>query len=161
MIPSQSPEVQLRSLLALEIESKRASGLYEFNDFTIEQAWIPFQELTELRKNHPRGKLYLMAAVADESANLSRDNLSSRQSGVIIGYQIANLKVGNVSVFDAYVDFVYQLQETCRRFKHDLYSWSRTEAMRDENGIPLNYGPAFSQGIFEAYFTAFYNFVVH
>ena len=157
---SQSPEVVLRNLLALEIASRQVNSFFDNNAFNISQVWLPLTELVDLRKNNPQGILYLVSGVSDEGANQSRTAVALRQTNVLFGFQQANVDVKNVSQMDALADLVYQLQIVCRDFKGSGYSWVRTEPARDENGIPIVYATAHNQGVFEAYFTAYYNYVV-
>ena len=64
---------------------------------------------------------------------------------------------------DSLAEFVEQLREVCR-LEIDggtsYFSWVRNEALKDSNDVPFSYAGLREGGFFEAYFTAFFNYVL-
>ena len=152
---------ELRNLLALEVSIKRQEGFYTHNDFMVEQVWVPEEELENLAKSYPGVKLYVITSPWEEGPNQTRcSGLALREVPISFGFQKAQVLTSDVAGIDLLVDLIDELYDVCRHFDHRDYSWIRTEALKDENGVPFNYTNLINHNVFEAYFTVYYNHVV-
>jgi len=153
----------LRGLIALEIETRKMEGYFSDNGFDVEQVWAPVEELENLKRDHPYGKLYIVTGPADEGPNRTRDvrsGLALREVPISLGFQRANVPPSDIATIDMLVDIVDQLYEVLRRFvPNEEYGWIRTEALKDDNGVPFDYVSLTSNNFFEAYFVTYYSYV--
>lgn len=157
-----APNLTLRNLLALEIEGQKLAGTFTYNTFDVEQVWIPSETLEDLHTDHPNGKLYILVAPWDEGPNQSRaSSLGLREIPVSFGLQRPRVLATDTAAIDLMVDLVDELYAVLRTFDHENYNWLRTEALKDDNGVPFNYALNVTANIFEAYFTAYYNHVIN
>lgn len=158
--PYEDVIIILRKLLAELITDGKEAGQFLVNDFDIEESYMPYEELTKLNKDHPQGKLFLIALPSDQS-NKSRGNLALQDAAVLVGFQKGRISASDaVATIDRYVNLMGQIQNVCRTFDPDNYSWSRTECIKDENNIPLSYVKLGQSSVFESYFVVFYNILI-
>lgn len=151
----------LRNLLAVEIIAKQQEDFFTFNNFDVEQVWIPEEEVEDLVKDHPYGKLYIIASPWDEGPNLSRhSSLALREIPISLGFQKGKVLTSDTAGIDLLVDLIDGLYEVCRELEHDDYTWLRTESLKDANGVPFNYNTMANHNVFSAYFTCYYNHIV-
>ena len=159
----QQPEfeayaVTLRELLAELIQDGIDETQFIFNNFTLVQTWRDYKSLEELEAD-PNGRLYLIAYPFD-SMNRSRTNMVLQEVPVLIGYKKAAVKPDDTAMIDRLVSFLGQVEYVCRKFDPDHYSYLRTEALKDEDGLPYCYTHLTNAGLFESYFVVYYNLVV-
>lgn len=151
----------LRDDLYLQIAAKKAALEYSINTFTLEKTWIPYEELPDLTRDHPDGKVYLIGGNPIGYGISSRTNLVLGEYSVMIGYQrIPTAQFsdsGFTAEIDSYTDFMEELEETCRLdVTPSRYVFTRLEYLRDPDGLPLSYIMLRDTATFEAFFTVVY-----
>lgn len=150
--------IEVRGEMATRISLKKALGEYVFNDFNVVETYLPYQRLETFSTEHPGGKLYVIGLAYDQATNKSRTNLTLEEVPVMVGYQKYVSNVSDVDAIDNLIRFVGELYDTARKdFDLDGYTWLRNESLKDENNTPYSFLGLRDAGLFEAYFTAFYN----
>lgn len=147
----------IRDQVYTRINTDKTASNYTFNNFTLKKAWIPTAKLRDMDTDHPGGIVYVIGLASDDDTIKSRNNLTTKEVPVHVGYQKRIPDINDVSAIDTLVSFVEELQETCRKdVELDGYSWNRNEVLKDENEIPFSFVGMRDVGFFEAYFTAYY-----
>jgi hypothetical protein len=157
--PEEGYSVTLRSQIAEFITLARTNEQFSpSNQFTIEETYLPFTELIKLSKDHPNGKLYISTLPNDEE-NRSRAHLAQTETGILVGFLKSQVHIKETAEIDELVTFIEQLKFTCRHMEvSGAYCWSRTEAMKDENGTPYGYADLTQSNLFHSYFVVYYNY---
>jgi hypothetical protein len=153
----------LRDLIYAKLLLKQLATEFVINDFEIERTYLPYSELSRARVDNPSGKVYLVTGVPGDIVNTSRKNRGiARDISIILGYQICDVKVTDYGTLDDYVFLVEQLDEMCREEidPSTVYSFSRLEYLKDENGVPYSFLGLRDNKTFESYFTATFNFTL-
>lgn len=152
----------LRDEVYTRIALKKSLSQFTFNNFTVQQTHAPYQELVRMTADHPGGKVYVVAGVPGPLVNTSRTNTGLlREYAVMIGYQKANIDFDDLTANDTLLDFIEELEEMCRtEITPTLFSFVRLEPLQDENQVPYDLFTLRNVKMFEAYFTAFFNYVV-
>lgn len=156
----------IRDTVALTIATKQAlSSFYYANDFSLTKTWRPWVQLEDLfnATKFPHGKVYVIGGRPSDFQRLARSGMTQRDYPIQIGFQHAIQDIDDTSEIDAYVNFVEELEETCRLEVDIVWSniaFSRLEVMRDPNGIPLAFIQIREVNVFEAYFTAVFTEVL-
>jgi len=149
--------VLLRKGLYQVLLEGKTDEVFLFNEFTILESWLPYKSLEDLKKDDPNGRLYLVAYPFD-SANQSRTNMVIQEVPILVGFQIASVLPDDIARIDSLRSFVSQVEFVCRHYDPDHYSYTRTEALKDDEGLPFAY-ENITKGIFETYFIVYYNLV--
>lgn len=157
--PFEAYGITLRKMIAQLISDGIANDQFVRNDFTVIETYLPLIKLHELVKNSPNGRVYV-GNMPNDQENVSRRNTAKMEVGILLGFQHGKLDIEDITTLDEYVSLVEQLEFVCRGFQPEYYSWSRTECMKDENGVPYAYNNIANQGVFEAYFVLYYNLIV-
>ncbi len=156
--PAEDYSITLRKSLAEYIEQGKSANLFVQNSFTVNELYVPFEEIHKLNADAPGGELYLQQLPTDETL-ASRNNLAVVDTGILIGFRIGKVQSNKNETIDTLVNLVNQLKYVCRTFSHHAnYSWLRTESIKDENGTPMLYVASTQAGLFHTYFTAFYRY---
>lgn len=156
----------IRDEVYLRIETKRlATDFYYANNFVVEKTWRPWETIEDLAdsRQFPSGKLYIIGGRPGDIAIISRSNMTLREYPVGLGFQKWIANTDDTSEIDSYVNFIEELEETCRLQVDSAWnalnwpsvSFSRLEPMRDPNGVPYSF-VGLRDNIFESYFTAFF-----
>lgn len=153
--------IDLRRNLALNIEVKRLAGNFSFNDFTVVETALPFETLASLNKNFSGGKLFLVALPIPSEDVLSRPpyNLVKKEVAVLVGFQKGDVNSNDLETIDNLSVFVSEVRTACRKFDTESFTFSRSEALKDDNGVPYGYAQLTSARAFDTYFIAYYNLV--
>lgn len=147
----------VRGELYTRINLKRALAEYVFNNFTSEETYLPYKELQKFDTDHPGGHVYVIGLAYDQGETKSRTNLVLEEVPVMVGYQRRISDHTDTALLDQLVQFMEELYDTARKdFDLDGYTWNRNESLKDENGTPYAFVGLREAGLFEAYFTAFY-----
>lgn len=150
----------LREEVSTRVSLKKTASGFVFNDFDVETGWFDYDLLDKLEEDHPQGLVFIAGMVADVDSNKSRSNLSMREVPVMVGYKRMLTDPFNNSALDVLEEFMDELTEICRlEVNLEGYSWTRTEWLKDESGLPLGF-QAFQQNLFAGWFTAYFNFVL-
>jgi hypothetical protein len=157
--PFEGYAITLRKLIAAVITDGKEADQFLFNNFTVEETHLQYEDLVTLNKDHPNGKLYLSALPFDQE-NISRSNAARQTVPVLIGFVKGNVKHTSLAQIDTLVSFVEQVQYVLRAIDPARYSWARTDAIKDENGVPYGSPQLVQQGVFESYFIPHYHLVV-
>lgn len=145
----------LRNRVVTAIETARLAGSYPVNDFEVKGEWLPQKNLEDFA---PGGQVWVVGMNYDDSSALTRQNLSQAEYPIAVGIQS---KIDPTD--DNRIALLHELEEeirdTCRKSvttdDEEVFAWLRNEALKDENGTPFAF-VGMRQGIFEAYFTAYY-----
>ena len=143
--------------------SDETTGFTNYNDFTLLESWLPYQDLPKLVQDHPQGLVYVITGTPGDVLNNSRANNGIvQQHAVMVGYQAAITRRDDVDEIDMRSEFVEELTTVLRKeVDPDLFSFSRLEYLKDEDtGIPFNFYGARDGSTFESYLTAYYNYVL-
>ena len=157
-------QISIRKHLAAKIESERILGtVYTFNDFTIEETWLPREDYRALTADHPGGKLYLTCKAVNEGDNKARGTpVTTREVEIMLAYQRGGVDAGNLIEVDDYLFFIDQLYSTCQHLQSPTaigavpFQWRRNEALVDENGIAFDFVSLQTKNLLEVYFSAVY-----
>jgi len=152
--------------LAEAIETRINADMagYVLTGLSVERAWVPRETLEGLATDHPNGKIYIVGMSSDDEQNQSRSNLCKKVFPVMVGIQ--KVVDGNPestatkTEIDQLVELEEQVRESVRNADPDNFSWSRSEALKDEDGTPFSFMGMREANVFEAYFTAYFNAVV-
>lgn len=164
--------IELRDTVYARILLKRNSLDFTFNDFNLKKSWVPYTSIEEMNNGlyadgvvHVIGGLYGDRVRATRGTNtaVGRDTTVAAEYSVKVGYQ--KYLSGNVGVTTSIVDDLFLLVEEldvmCRKEIEIVVngvtsSYSRTEFLKDENGVPFHFVRLAQQSTFEAYLEAFY-----
>lgn len=148
----------LRDEVYTRIATKKTNTEFTYsNDFTLERTWRPYQLLEALGSDHPVGKVYVIGGTPIGYGNRSRTNMILGEYSVMIGFQKLVDDITDVTEIDGYVDFVQELEDMCRQeVDPTLFSFSRLEFLRDQDGMPFSFLMLRDSNVFEAYFTVTY-----
>lgn len=131
------------------------------NNFEIQQAIIPWEEVELIAKDYPSGLVSVMGMAPEDAENRSRTNLSLHELGVQVDFRVTGVNPADINTIDEYLELVRQLDDACRQeVDPDSYSWTRREYLKDENGVPFSFMSLRTAGVFEAIFTVWYNHVL-
>ena len=156
-----SRKVDIRDEIYTRISLGRTNGNYVFNTFGILRTYHPYRTLEALGKEYPTGIVYVVAMAPSDASNRGRGNNSLRELPVMIVYQRAAVDSQDFGLIDDLVELVEQLEDTCRNeVDAEGFSWTRLEYLRDENELPFAFMGMREGNVFEAYFTAYYNFAL-
>lgn len=174
--PVGNPSTYLRTALATKIADQKTAEDYIYNNFNIEETWLPREKLVDLKKDNPNGKLWLVTSSFDDTPNNTRKKggLCTRECSVMLGYQIAGINSQDLEAMDTIVQLIHEFYESCRKLNPDdyplldpedfsspYYQWTGTVAQKDEDGIPYTYTSLQAHNLFEAYFTATYLITIY
>ena len=150
---------ELRDEVYTRIAAKQAATEFTYgNSFTLVRTWRPYQLLDKLSTDHPTGKVYVIGGSPIGYNNRSRSNTILGEYSVMVGFQKLVADIDSVSEIDGYVDFVQELEDMCRlEVDPTLFSFSRLEFLRDQDGMPFSFLMLREASLFEAYFTVTYN----
>jgi len=96
----------------------------------------------------------------DDGPKQTRSNLSQKEIPVQFGIQAALTEM-DIDVIDDWIETEEQIRDHLRKtFDHASYSWMRTDAIRDESGLPLTYAGLRETLMFETYFTTYFRYVL-
>jgi len=150
----------LRDELQTRLSLKKAASGFINNDFDIATGWFEYDLMEELPNDHPNGLVYILGMVADSEVNKSRTNVSMKEVPVMVGFKRVINDPTNNDLIDVLEELVEQFTDVARlEVDLDGYSWTRTEFMKDEAGMPLGF-QSLQQGMFAAWFTTYFNFVL-
>ena len=157
-------QIFIRKHLAAKIESERILGdVYAFNDFTVEETWLPREDYKALTAEHSGGKIYLTCKAISEGDNKSRGTpVTTREIEIMLAYQRGGVDGGNLALVDEYLFFVDQLYSTCQHLESPTapgavpFQWRRNEALVDENEIAFDFVSLQTNNLLEVYFSAVY-----
>jgi hypothetical protein len=156
----------LRDTVWTRIGIKKVAAQFTYaNDFTHVRTWRPWETLESLKANHPHGKCYVITGTPGTKVNESRANSCLAEFNVMVGFQHIVANIDDMAELDQYVHHVEELDQMCRKeidvsSLDPLFSWVRTDYIRDPDGIPYNFVGLRDAHTFEAYFTAFYSTVL-
>lgn len=158
-----SPQITLRQAMSTELELKKLNSDFSLNTFNVEETYLPYEDLLGLKTRHPGGKLYLITMAVDEGDNRTRhpNALALREIPIGVGFQIADIKPTDTDKIDETMELVNEFYEFFRHFQLEGFAWLRTVSLKDENGVPYQYTALRQNNLLEAYFTVYYNYVVH
>jgi len=157
-----TPVTDIRDAVYTRIALQKALGSFVNNDFTLEKTWYPYERLEAHNANHPNGKVYVIGQAPGEGINQARSNkVLRREYPVQVGLQITGVNPADDTTIDTHVQLVEELDNLCIQLVDpDFFSFLRLEYMADDSGLPLSFMGLREFDMFEAYFTAYYNFVV-
>jgi hypothetical protein len=144
------PLIDIRTAVLSAITTAKGSNQYTYNDFEIDWAYVP---ITELKDFPAKGKVWVIGLASDDEDPKTRTGKGCRKE---IPIQIAiqrQCDATDKTLQDQMITLEDQIRETIRTL--DNYQWLRTEALKDENGLPFQF-MGMRQGYFEAYFTAYF-----
>jgi hypothetical protein len=155
------PDVILRQIIFDAIDEKRRLNQFLINDFEIEQTYFPWQRLEDVPE---AGKVWVISLAADDKL-LTRADTFERDIPIQIGLQhkLKGAKPGDMTLeIDRYRELEDQLRDACRLATkdHSHFDWRRTEALKDESGMPYSFTGMRQNSTFEAYFVAYYHVVL-
>lgn len=162
--------IDLRDAIYARFVAKQQAGAWTYgNSFTIEKTWKPWEELTDFDENHPTGKVYIIGMSPFDQVKESRTNLTILDTCIQIGFQRKIADINDVAELDSYAKFAMELAEACRlEIDYDGgptalgfadlegIAWSRTDFLKDPDGVPFSFTMLRKQLFFEAYFTVYY-----
>lgn len=150
----------LRDEIVTRLTLKRTLSQFIVNDWDIESVWIPLESMETMIADHPNGKCYVVSMASDDDEVKTRTNLSQRNVMVQVGFQKAAVSHQDVAAVDILDELMDQFRDAMRQ---DValagYEWSMNEALKDDEGVPFSY-VGMRQGLFEAYFTTFFQHVL-
>lgn len=153
-----APLVDIRDEIFTRIGVAKAASSFVLNGFTVERTWLPWSRLEDLDDN---GKVYVIGQAGDDEDSKGRNDLSMIALPVQVGLQYPNVAFTDRTTIDTLVELYHQLRELCRTGTDlDRFSWVRNEALKDENGTVYAFVGLREASVFEAYFTAYYNYVL-
>lgn len=151
----------LRDLVYTTLQVRKAANHFTLNNtFTLEKTWLPFEQLEDLRDDHPNGKLYVVCGARSDMYIRSRSNMGVREYAVNLGFQRYINTVNDIAEIDTYDTFLEEVEGVLQTYVlHDLFAFSRVQYLKDSEGVPLSFIHLRKNHVFEAYFTAFYTYV--
>ena len=164
--------VELATIVENQIKDKRdnvtawpakskwsSSPGFVLEEFNVARSWMPMTELEEMPTG---GQCWICMLAEDDMPSQSRTNTTRKEIPVQIAFQKV-VDHDDLTVMDSLAEMVEQLREVCRlEVDPDAssFSWIRNEALKDSNDVPFSYAGLREGGFFEAYFTAFFNYVL-
>ena len=153
-----SKAVTIRNAVYTAINSAKGNEEYVINTFNLTKTYFPQQTLEELQST-----IYVrVVAMALDEDRQTRGYTKEYELPVHLGVQRA-VDPSATTTLDSYVQLVEELADTCaddELVSGSSYVWIRTEALKDSNGLPYQFGVLREHHTFEAYFTAFYKYLV-
>lgn len=146
------PLIDHRTAVFNAITTAKAANQYTYNNFDLDWTYVPISTLEELS---PNGKVWVVGLDSDEAPPSTRGAKASKKE---VPIQLAiqrSVGLTDKTTINTMITLVDQLRETVRLIDPGIYQWLRTEAMKDEEGTPFSF-MGLREGIFEAYFTAYF-----
>src|SRR5690606_7929011 len=150
----------LRGIVFDAIEKRKSDGGFVVNDFDLEQTHLPHQQLEDIPD---AGKVWVIRLAADDSI-LTRSQSFQREIPIQIGLQkvLCESPREATEEIDRYEELEDELRD-CVQLSvkdHKHFAWTRTQALKDENGTPFNFVGLRQANTFEAFFTAYFKVVL-
>lgn len=116
---------------------------------------LPQEELVDLTAN---GRVWVVALVGDQETPQTRNYSCIETIPIQVCYQckIANLQ--DDAFIDKRIELSEQLKKVVRKTaaSPNVYTWMRTEALKDENGTPFGFIVMRESSVFMCVFTAYF-----
>jgi len=134
-----------------------AQNSYVLVDFDIEKTYFPKENLEDLAAK-PKVKIIGMNVGTARDRELRRTTALTLEIPVQVCIQ-QKVSPTDTLTIDELVEFCEQVMTTCeddQLVSGENYSYTRTEPLKDENGLEFSYDDLSSQGVFQSIFTVFY-----
>ena len=143
----------IRRAIYDEVAARKAAQQFVDNTFDLAETWMPFQQLKDIPAG---GKVWIIGLAGGDQNRESRGSLYTELFAVGVGYQVKVTDPTSVAELDPHVEFMEQLKKACREIDPTYYTWTHTEALKDENDVPYAFVGLRQATVFESYFTAYY-----
>ena len=156
--------VDLRDEVYTRLLTKRLALDFVFNDFVAEETWRPMKTYEQMTAApYDKGLVYVVGGRLGDRVKESRTNLVKAEYSVKLGFQKyigESLAADPAPIDDLYL-LVEQLEDMCR---HDIQldvngaktSYSRTEFLKDEDGVAFDFLRLAQVATFEAYMEVYF-----
>ncbi len=115
---------------------------------------LPIQPLVDLTTD---GRVWVIAGVGDQDPPQTRNFSCIESVPVQVCYQCKVTNLSDPDFLDTRIELCEQLKRVVRKLVSDEYTWMKTEAEKDENGVPYAYRIMKDDSVFMCAFTAYYN----
>lgn len=148
--------------IATRIALKKSLSQFTINSFEVRKTWRPYERLDNFQNIEGGVIVYIVGLASNDQTTESRSNASLKTIPIQIGLQKNLDDSTDYDEVKGLVNFDEQLRDMCRlEVSLDGYSWLRNDSLaEDDSGTPFAFVGLREVGMFEAYFTTFFNFVL-
>lgn len=125
---------------------------------TAERAWAPHTSRVIIEAAPPN--LWVLPMNNDTFPSQTRTSLSRTEIPIQTGLQSTFESHQVLAEIDLLVELEEQMSDTIRKLDLDGYSWIRSEALRDENGLPFDFTKIRDENTYECYKVHYFNYVL-
>lgn len=151
---ADKPAVVLAKAVVVAIEAAKAAKSFSHNLFLVKRSYQPAVDLSGLSEG---GTVWVVGLSPGDEIPYTRSRAVTRELAVQVAFQVP-VEPEDIDQADIFSNFLEELRDVCRlNVTTAGYHFVRIEAMKDEEtGLPY-YLEGMRKGIFEGYFTVFYN----
>lgn len=131
---------------------------YIQTDLVVERAWVPYRLRADIEGDP--AQLWVIPMNHDAFPSQSRRSLTRVEVPIQTGLQKTITDHQVTTEIDELVELDEQILNSIRLLNPSLYSWVRTESLKDENALPMDFTKIRDENTFESYHIHYFNFVL-